>query len=68
MKGLLPETRNYDGCHGIDAQFDLDKAGRMVLLDHEKYLKWRAESWVMAKLASMLVEPPSIRYFERADA
>lgn len=75
MKGLLPETRSYAGCESIDAQFDVDKAGSMVLVErwesrghHEKYLQWRTESGVMAKLASMLVEPPSVRYFERTDA
>ncbi len=72
---IFPDTRSYDGCQGIDAQFNVDDPGNMVIVEqwesrghHEKYLKWRTETGVMAKLASMLTGPPSIRYFERADA
>jgi quinol monooxygenase YgiN len=35
---------------------------------HEKYLAWRTETGVMDKLGGMLAGPPSMRYFERADA
>lgn len=72
---ILPDTRSYDGCLGIDVQFNLDDPGNMVLVEqwesrghYEKYLQWRAETGVVAKLVSMLAGPPSIRYFERADA
>ena len=75
LEQLLPETRGYDGCKGIDAHFNVDEPGSMVLVEqwesrshHEKYLQWRTESGVMAKLASMLTGAPSIRYFERANA
>ena len=75
LEQLLPETRGYDGCEGVDAHFDVSEPGSMVLVEqwesrshHEKYLQWRTETGVMAKLGSMLAGPPSIRYFEKADA
>ena len=75
LAGLLPETRAYEGCQGMDVYFNVDDAGNMVVVEHwssrphhEKYLGWRTETGVMDKLGSMLAGPPSIRYFERADA
>ena len=75
MEQILPETRSYDGCQGIDALFNVDEPGSMVLVEqwesrshHDKYLQWRTETGVMAKLASMLVGAPSMRYFESVNA
>jgi len=72
---ILPDTRVYDGCRGVDAYFDTGDTARLVLIQHwdsrahhEKYLGWRTETGVMAKLRGMLAGPPSIRYFERVDA
>ncbi len=72
---IFPDTRAFDGCRGIDAYFNTADTGNMVLVEHwdsqaqfEKYLAWRTETGVMDRLAAMLAGPPSIRYFERADA
>lgn len=72
---LFPETREYDGCQGIDAYFSTDDPGQMVMIErwgsrsqHEKYLGWRTETGVMDKLGGMLAGPPSMRYFELAEA
>ncbi len=72
---LFPESRDYDGCQGMDVYFNTDDEGNMILVEHwesrahhEKYLGWRTETGVMDKLGGMLAGPPSIRYFERADA
>lgn len=72
---ILPDTRSYDGCQGIDAQFNMDDPGNMILVEqwesrghHEKYLQWRTETGAVDKIVSMLAGPPSIRYFEKADA
>lgn len=71
---IFPSTRTYDGCKGIDAYFNMDKPDGLVLVErwdsrshHEKYLGWRTETGVMAKLGSMLAGPPSIRYFDQVD-
>lgn len=74
LKQIFPSMRSYDGSQGLDAYFNMNNQGNTVILEqrescghHEKYLKWRTESGIMDKLGSMLVEPPDIRYFERAD-
>ena len=75
MAQIMPDTRSYDGCQGIDAYFNVDNPGNMVVVEqwesrghYEKYQQWRTETGVMNQAVSMLTGPPSIRYFERADA
>ena len=75
MAELLPESRKYDGCKGVDVYFNTEDKDKMVIVEHwnsranhEKYLGWRTETGVMGKIGGMLAGPPSIRYFERADA
>ena len=72
---ILPDSRKYDGCRGLNVYFDTEDKNKLVLVEHwesrqhhEKYLAWRTETGVMEKLGSMLAGPPSIRYFEKADA
>ncbi|MFQ6092923.1 MAG: putative quinol monooxygenase [bacterium] len=72
---ILPDTRAYDGCQAIDAYFNTEDVGNMVLVEHwdsraryEKYLAWRTETGVLDKIGAMTAGPPSIRYFERIDA
>lgn len=72
---IFPGTRSYDGCKGIDVYFNVENAGNMILIErwdsrahHEKYLGWRTETGVMGKLGGMLAGPPTIRYFDRAEA
>ena len=74
MAEILPESRTYDGCQAMDVYFNTEKKDNMVIVErwdsrahHEKYVGWRTETGVMAKLGAMLAAPPSIQYFERAD-
>jgi quinol monooxygenase YgiN len=71
---IFPDTRTYDGCRGIDVYFNTEDKGNMVMVEywdsrahHEKYIGWRTETGVMARLGSMFSGPPSIRYFDRTD-
>ncbi len=75
LKALLPDTRAYDGCQGIDIYSNTEDGGNLVFYErwdsrehYEKYLAWRTETGVMDQLGAMLTAPPSIRYFERVDA
>ena len=72
---ILPDSRVYEGCQGFDVYFNTEDESNMVLIEHwdspthhQKYLGWRTETGVMDKLGGMLAGPPSMRYFERADA
>ena len=72
---VLPDTRAYDGCQGIDVYSNTEDSGNIVLIEywdsrahHEKYLAWRTETGVLDKMGAMLAGPSSIRYFERIGA
>jgi quinol monooxygenase YgiN len=75
LKTLLPESRKYAGCQGMDLYCNLDEGTNLVLHErwdsrehHRKYVAWRTETGVMAQLGAALTAPPSIRYYERVDA
>ena len=72
---ILPDTRAYDGCHGVDVYRNDDDADVIVLVEqwesrahYERYLAWRMETGLLAKLAEALDGDPSIRYFSKTDA
>ena len=72
---ILPDTRAYDGCQGIDVYVNTEDTGNIVAVEHwdsrthhEKYAAWRTEIGDMDKIGAMLAGPPSFRYFERIDA
>lgn len=71
---LMPDTRSYDGCQGVDVFVNQDTPGNLVAVEywesrehHEKYAQWRTETGVMEGLGSMLAGPPSTRYFDKVD-
>lgn len=75
IKGFLPDTRAYEGCHGVDVYGGLDDASDIVLYErwesrkhYETYLAWRVDTGVVAKLGDYATTPPSLRYFETVDA
>ena len=75
LRSLFPDTRKYEGCRGITAYTNADDALAVVFEEHwetrahhERYLKWRTETGVIADLVGMLEAPPTIRYFEQLDA
>ena len=75
MTEILPDTRAYDGCQRIDLYFNTEDMGGMVLVEHwdsrahyEKYRAWRDGTGFLDRIGTMLVGPPSLRYFERIDA
>jgi quinol monooxygenase YgiN len=75
FKKLLPETRAYAGCLGLDVYGNMDDSGNIVLYErwesrdhYQKYLAWRTETGVLNALGANLTGPPKIRYYERVDA
>ena len=74
LKKLLPDTRAYAGCQGIDIYGNLDDTGNLVFYErwdsrdhYQKYLAWRTETGTVDQLSAKLTAPPSIRYFERVN-
>ena len=71
LRALLPNTRNKDGCQGVEVTTNLDDADNLVLVErwetrkhYENYLAWRQQRGGLDKLAAALAEPPSFRYFD----
>lgn len=65
---IVPDTRNFDGCLGIDVCIDSEDAGNLVLvekwvsMDHyHNYHKWREETGVLDQIRSYLDGPPARR-------
>ncbi len=74
MAEILPDTRAYDGCQGIDVYSNTEDTSSWVLVEHwdsrahyEKYHAWRTETGVIAKIGEMFAGPPNTRYFEKID-
>ena len=75
LKEILPDTRVYEGCQGIEVQQNQEDSSNLVMVEkwdsrqqYEKYLGWRTETGVIDKLGSMLSQPPSIRYYDLVEA
>ena len=74
LKEVLPDTRAYAGCQGIDIYGNLDESTNLVFYErwdtrdhYQKYLNWRTETGALEQLGAKLAGPPSIRYYDRID-
>ena len=74
FNNILPDTRSYDGCLGVQVIGNQDDSLNLVLLEtwesrehYEKYLGWRTETGALEALGAMLSQPPSIRYYDNLD-
>jgi putative transposase len=74
LKQMLPDTRGYAGCQGIDIYDNVDDTGDLVFYqrwdtrDHyQRYVAWRTETGVLDNLGAKLTGPPKIRYYDRVD-
>ena len=74
FKQLMPDTRAYAGCQGIDIYGNLDDGGNLVFYErwesrdhYQRYLAWRTETGVFNQLSAKLTGPPKIRHYDRVD-
>lgn len=72
---MLPDTRSYEGCEGMEVVADVDDPGHIMLIErwaersrHEAYLAWRAETGTLAEVVAMLTAEPTFTYLEAVDA
>ena len=75
FRGVLPDTRAYDGCIGVETLRGQDDPDTVVLVEswesrahYERYFAWRQGPGRIEKLGETLAGPPSLRYFDLADA
>jgi quinol monooxygenase YgiN len=71
LKEMLPDTRAFPGCKGVEVTRDLDNPDTLYLLErweeranHEAYTAWRAERGDFDGLGEALSEPPTFAYSE----
>jgi len=70
LREILPDTRAFDGFERVELYEDMEEEGSVVFAEyfdsrahHEKYIAWRTETGVMAKLGAMFVGDVRVRYF-----
>ena len=75
FKSILPDTRAYDGCLGVEVYQNQDDPDVVVLVEkweskahYEKYFGWRQETGLVDQLVQAIQGPPSLRYFDPTDA
>lgn len=73
LRGILPDTRAYQGCQGLTLLVDQDQPTSFVVHEqwdtrghYEHYLAWRHSSGTVAAIAELLDGQPLVRYFDAA--
>lgn len=74
LSDILPDTRAYEGCLGVEVRGNQDDVLNIVLIEtwetrenYERYLAWRVETGGIEALVTLLSAPPSIRYYDNLD-
>ncbi len=75
FKGLLPDTRSFEGCIEVYPTRNMDDPQVWLVVEnwtsreaYEKYFAWRVERGDIDNLGTMLEGEPSLRYFNRVGA
>ena len=70
FRGLLPDTRAFDGCVTLHISQNQDDPTELMIVEqwdtraaYEKYLAWRSERGDLNALGAMLIGEPKIRFF-----
>lgn len=71
FQGILPDTRTFDGCLGVELLVSQDEPGHIVLVEkwesrahHERYMSWRSESGSSSVSRDIFVAPVRLSYFD----
>lgn len=74
LKEIFPDTRRFEGCEAINAYLGED-GKTIVLVQHwdsaesyQRYLTWRQDTGVFARIMEMLDGEPVMRFFNPIDA
>ena len=74
FKEIIPDTRSYEGCQGIQLYQNKESPTKFTIhakWDSEeaqkKYMAWRMETGSFDKLQPMLSEPFSIQFYDILD-
>ena len=68
---MLPDTRAFDGCLGIEVLQDRENPNYIILDEkwetqeqQQKYMKWREENGFTEQISALLSAPPIFKYFD----
>ena len=74
FKGILPDTRSFEGCQGVQLYENKESPTKLIIhakWDSEetqkKYMAWRVETGLLDKLTPMLSEPLSMQFYNIVD-
>lgn len=74
LREILPDTRNYVGCRGVEVYSVQGDESIIVLLSqwdsrdhHARYVEWRKKTGVLDRMGVTFAGPPVVRYFERVN-
>ena len=69
MKEVLSDTRAHDGCNEVRLYEGDGDPNHIVIIEewesrghHERYMAWRTETGMMAKMGPMFTKEPSTSY------
>jgi quinol monooxygenase YgiN len=72
LREIMPESRAYDGCIGLEVVQDQADPGHVMLVEqwespdhHKVYVAWRTETGTLASLAEVLTKEPTFTYFDQ---
>lgn len=75
FRRILPETRAYDGCGGVEVMRNQDDPTDVLLIERwasrehfDRYARFRNEDGTVAAMGALAAAPPSVRYFEDTGA
>ncbi len=74
FKGILVDTRNYEGCIKVELFQNQDNANNLTLIqewetrqNYETYFSWREEIGAIESLTATLTTPPNIQYYDHIE-
>ena len=74
FKEILPDTRSFDGCEGVQLYESKEKRTKLTIHAkwvseeaQKKYIEWRMETGALEKLMPMLSDPPSMQMYGIVD-
>jgi quinol monooxygenase YgiN len=75
LKSMLGDTRARQGAEKIEMVINQDNADHILVYeiwttkeDHQAYMGWRQERGDLDALGGFVTEPPTVTYFDIADA
>lgn len=71
LKGVLPDTRAFDGAESVEVHVNQDDPGHVCILgvwadrsEHQTYLAWRRATGMLEAMQPYLIAPSKFTYFD----